>query len=107
MAALTIGFVSASVFIGHTPFSIGPGLVHLKWSFSFFQRMNFDGQGITDPGSTTMHGATRKPGLAIQRLGSRLHKCQDGWEWPVGLYSLSGIRRTRSTTGCPRNRRGA
>jgi hypothetical protein len=85
MAALTIGFVSASVFIGHTPFSIWPGLVHLKCSFSFFQRMNFDGQSITDPGSTRMHGATRKPGLAIQRLGSRLHKFQEGLESPVGL----------------------
>src|SRR6202035_4196545 len=29
----------------------------LKPSFSF-QRMNFDGQSITDPGSTRMHGAT-------------------------------------------------
>jgi hypothetical protein len=58
MAALTTGFVSASVFIGHTPFSIWPGLVHLKCSYSFFQRMNFDGQSITDPGSTRMHGAT-------------------------------------------------
>src|ERR1700726_525707 len=58
MVALTIGFVSASVFIGDTPFSIWPGLVHLKCSFSFFQRMNFDGQGITDTGSTRVHGAT-------------------------------------------------
>jgi hypothetical protein len=49
MAALTIGFVSASVFIGHSPFSIWPGLVHLKCGFSFFQRMNFDAQSITDP----------------------------------------------------------
>jgi len=58
LAALSIGCVSASVFIGHPPFSIWPGLVHLKCSFSFFQRMNFDGQSITDPGSTRMHGAT-------------------------------------------------
>jgi hypothetical protein len=27
----------------------------------------------------------RKPGLAIQRLGSRLHKFQEGLESPVGL----------------------
>ena len=55
MAALTIGFASASVFIGHTPFSIWPGLVHLKCSFSFFQRMNFDGQRLrtqAQPGCT-------------------------------------------------------
>jgi len=77
--------VSVSVFIGHTPFSIWPGLVHLKCSFSFFQRMNFDGQSITEPGSTRMYGATRKPGLAIQMLGSRLHKFQEGLESPVGL----------------------
>jgi len=55
---LTIGFMSASVFIGDIPFSIWPGLVHLKCSFSFFQRMNFDGQSITDPGSTRLHAAT-------------------------------------------------
>ncbi len=30
-------------------------------------------------------GATRKPGLAIQMLGSRLHKFQEGLESPVGL----------------------
>jgi hypothetical protein len=29
--------------------------------------------------------AGRKPGLAIQRPGSRLHKFQEGLESPVGL----------------------
>ena len=31
------------------------------------------------------HHAGREPGLAIQRLGSRLHKFQEGLESPVGL----------------------
>ena len=41
---------------------------------------------ITGPaGSCRGHHAGRKPGLAIQRLGSRLHKFQEGLESPVGL----------------------
>jgi hypothetical protein len=48
-------------------------------------RLELATSAVTATGRFAMSISRRKPGLAIQRLGSRLHRFQEGLESTVGL----------------------